>query len=540
MASDVCFAASVRLNHHQPQLLHTVRRDVRCTLAPDQTNTSQTSLSDKRTNSTHRILSENLPKSERPPLPPIHKSVPWIGFFLEELLGIGTKSYEKSEKYGRIFTSRYVLGHHAYLSDYHAITNAIRDVDVFRSDGASDTFKALFGEDNMITTDFEAHARSRNAVAPAFSPALFPYYFKIIQRRVRATWEDVLAKVARDGEVKFTEVFREHYLSIAIELTTGVDMTSDDASQIIEKFSRLQLGFFTPPFGPLWDIGTRARDDIMAILADVVRRDLKERAETINKLREYGDDIMKLGVKDITTGEVDILLVLIANSSLSTEPDAPIDEEVVVSLCWPMLLLWTAGYQTSAVTSMCTSFEMGLDESIHAKLVAEQDAIVAEAGGDVAVTYEQTVSEMPLLDSFITEMLRLHPAAPAVGRKIVKDVEILGRFVSKDTKIFCDIEAAHRNANIYPDPHTIVVDRFLKREGQPKPPPVLSFGAPGSPHYCIGALLAKVLMKTTFATLLREYTYKLKPGQTTKYRVFPEPVPKSDVVVNSFQRREKA
>ncbi len=540
MTSDVCFAASVHLNHQQPQSLHPGKRGVRCALAPDRTNVSQTSLHDKKTNATHRILPENLPKSERPPLPPTHKSIPWIGFLFEQLLGIDTVSYEKSEKYGPIYTSSFFLGNYAYLSDYHAVLNAFRDVDVFRSDGAFDTFKDLFGEDNMIVNDFEAHTRSRNAVAPAFSPTLFPYYFNIIQRRVRNTWEGVLAKVARDGEVKFAEVFREHYLSIAIELTTGVDTTSDDAPKIIDKFSRMQLAFFTPPFGPLWGIGTRARDEIMDILADVVRRDLKERAETINKLREYGDDIMKLGVKDIAKGEVDVLLVLIATSSLSTEPGAPIDEEVVASLCRPMLLLWTAGYQTSAATSMCTSFEMGLDDSIYAGLVAEQDEIVAKADGDATVTYEQTVSEMPLLDSFIMEMLRLHPAAPAISRKIAKDVEVLGRFLPKDSKVFCDIEAAHRNANIYPDPHKIVMNRFLKREGQPKPPPLLSFGAPGSPHYCIGALLAKVLMKTTFATLLREYTYKLKPGQTTKYSVVPEPVPKSEVVVNSFQRREKA
>ncbi len=540
MASDVCFAPSVRLNHHQPQLFNTGRRGVRCALAPDRTNTSQTSLSGNKANSTHRILPENLPKSERPPLPPRHNSIPWIGFFLERLLGIHTDSWEKGEKYGHIYTSNFFLGHHAYLSDYRAVLNVLRDADVFRSHDALPVIQDLFGDDTMIANDFEAHTRTRNAVAPAFSTTLFPYYFNIIQRRVRTTWEDVIAKVTRDGEVKFAEVFREHYLAIAIELTTGVDMTSDDAPEITDKFAKIQRAFFTPPFGPFREAGYRARNDLMNILADVVRHNLKERAETIKKLREYGDDILKSGVKDITKGEVDILLVLVANSSLSTEPGAAIDEELVASLCRPILLLWTAGYLTSAATSMCTSFEMGLDQSIRAKLVAEQDAIVAAAGGDVTVTYEQTVSEMPLLDSFIMEILRIHPAASAVSRRIAKDVEVLGRFLPKDSKIFIDISAAHRNANIYPDPHTIVMDRFLKREGQPKPPALLAFGAPGSPHYCIGALLAKVLMKTTFATLLREYTYKLKPGQTTEYRVIPEPVPKSEVIVNSFQRRKKA
>lgn len=276
-----------------------------------------------------------------------------------------------------------------YLSDYQSILDALRDVDVFRSEGAFEIFKDLFGEDTKIANDFAVHAKSRNAVAPAFAPSLFPYYFEKVRRRVNSTWERVLAKATAGNEVKLADEFRLHYLSIAIELTTGVDMDGMEASNIVQKFERFQLAFFTPKFGPIWNMCTSARDEILSILSNVVHRNLKERSDPINKLREYGQDIVKLGVKDIVSGEVDVMLVLIANSSLSTEADAIIDEEVVSSLCRPMLLLWTAGYQTAAVTSMSTSFEMGLNQSIYTQLVIEQDSIVASTSNEqIEVTYE--------------------------------------------------------------------------------------------------------------------------------------------------------
>ncbi len=540
MAHRPCFAPSVPLDGHRSAPWRENAKQMQCTLVPGRTYPSRINVGSEPPVRVHRVLPANLPKSQRPPSPPVHASVPWIGFFLEEALGVNTESYEKSEKYGPIYYSSFLLGPHIYLSDYQGIIDALRDVDVFRSEGAFEMFKDLFGEDTMIANDFALHAKTRHAVAPAFTPSLFPYYFDKIRMRVDSTWERVLAKAAAGKEVIFADEFRQHFLSIAIELTTGVDMNSTNAAKILDKFKRLQLAFFTPKFGPLWNSCMSARDEILDILAGVVRQNLKERADTIEKLREYGEDIIKLGAKEIATGEVDSLLVLIANSSLSTEPGADIDEEVVAALCRPMLLLWTAGYQTAAVTSMCSSFEMGLDETIYEKLLAEQDAIVAAAGGDVTVTYQQTVEEMPLFDSFMMEILRMHPAAPSVSRKVAKDVEILGYFVPQGTRIFLDIQAAHRDAKLYPDPHTLKVDRFHKKQGDSKPPALLAFGAPGSAHYCIGSALAKAMVKCTFATLLREYTYALKAGQTRRYDFIPDAAPSAGVVVDMFKRRERA
>jgi len=59
----------------------------------------------------------------------------------------------------------------------------------------------------------------------------------------------------------------------------------------------------------------------------VILDKLSSRSGIIEKLREYGDDVAKLGIKDISSGNVDILLIAIANSSLSTDENESLDEE---------------------------------------------------------------------------------------------------------------------------------------------------------------------------------------------------------------------
>ena len=527
-----CFTQCIALKISIPPSIRRNQRYPICTYAPERPNKSVT----EETNQfAHRVLPENLSKSERPPLPPAHRSVPIFGFFLEKLLGIDTTPREKRQRYGPVYSSNYFIDQRTYISDYNAVVDALRDEEVFRVKGAIEVFTKMFGEGNILSTDFDMHRKARSAILPAFAPGIFPQYMGFITKRVRKTWERVLERSVAGERIKLDPVFRENYLSIIVEMTTGID---EDATRIGELFQKFLITSFSPQFGPFWNAGMRARDELMAILEDVVRKNLRERAETINKLREYGDRIMKMGVKEISVGNVDVLLVLMAaETSISTIPGEMVDENIVKSLCNVILILWSAGYSSSASTSICMSFEMGFDDVVMKQLVTEQDTIVAAANGNKDVTYEQAMNEMPLLDSYAQEILRTRPPLSVLGRKVAKDIELFGYFVPKDTLVLLDLAGVHLDPNIYPNPEQIIVDRFVKREGKSRPPSILSFGASGSAHYCVGAALAKVMMKTTMGALLREYSYVLDKHQSKEYQSVPEMSPKSGVVLETFNRR---
>ena len=477
----------------------------------------------------YRILPDNLPECKRPPSPPRHYSIPVIGFFIEKAMGV---LGDKSKQYGTIYTSNFFINNRAYISDYRTIIQILRDSNTFTCRGAFDTFESIFGLDVVMVQDGVEHAKSRATLAPAFATPLLPHYFNRILHISKITWNRVEHLNRCGKQVKLETILREHYLAITVETTTGIVMKGENAILIRDLYDKIQAAFLSPPFGPIWNCGRRAFDQLLQLLVDVVRNDLKYRAVTIEKLRQYGDNLVKFGLKDLARGDSDVhmLLISIANSSLETGDNANINQDVVEYLCRSIMLLFFASYATSSATSMCASFEIGLDDSIRAKLVAEQIAIVESANlPDNSVTYEQVASEMPLLDSFLNEILRLRPAAVGVNRRITRDVEILGYYLPKDTVVFCDFMAAMRNPHIYPQPDTLIVDRFLN-----KTPSILSFGAPGSAHYCIGAAFAKLMMKTTFATLLRHYHYTLDSSQSRKYRIIPESTPQSGVIIDKF------
>ena len=504
---------------------------LRCTLAPERSRGAS-----KETSKSYRVLPADLPESERPPLPVKHSSIPVVGFILENMLGL-SKGFEKMrDEYGDVYRADYFLFPQTYVTSYQGVVDVLNDADVFECSGTFPGAVKLIGEDVLIQLDGARHASVRAILSPAFSPALLPVYFKRITERTQELWERVYAGVAAGKRVKLEPLFREHYLGIIIEITTGVKAGSDKAKRLRNLFATIQSAFMSPPFGPIWSAGVRASEEVRCILIDVIDDVRVRRADTIANLREYGDEIVKLGLKDIGHGEIDVLLVAIAASGLPTTPDAQLDKVVVEKLCGMILMLWFAGYSTAAAVSTSATFEAGWDDDFRGKLVLEQDALVGSAGGERAVTYEQTGS-MPLLDAYLKEVLRTHPPGSGHFRRTSRDIELHGKFIPKNTIVFAHIKAAQSDPAVWKDPQHFDPQRFVREKDKSRAPPLLAFGGPRSPHYCIGAAMAKMMMKVAFATLLREYIYSLDPKQSRKYNSIPEEVPSSGVVLEKFEKR---
>ena len=472
-----------------------------------------------------------LEPGEEVPEPPVHRSIPLGGYLLEPMFGLSTPS-SRAAKYGGIYKSNFfVLKDQVFVNDYDAITACSRDTDLFMARDTFEPSENLFGSDALFMLDGADHSTMRGALAPAFSQAVFPLYMAGVQRCVRRLWARAEETVKQRGSVLLDPLFRSHYLAITIEITTGLDDASEVAAQLRDKINTAQTMMYGPPFGPLFDRAMRARNEILQILEDVIRRALVEHARTIQRLRAYGDRIAALSARDIATGEVNVLLVLLASSDLSTEPGAANDSATIARLARLLVVLWFAGYMTSAATTSCAAFELGFSPSIHDALYAEQAAL------DPELTYSQVQSEMPLLDAYLTEVLRMHPPIPGIHRKPTRDVAILGRRVPAGTTIYFELEPSMRDPRLYPNPEQLQIDRFLKRPGVPSPPRILSFGPPGDVHHCLGSAMSRVLMKATLAVLLREYTMVLDEKQSRRYSYIPEDSPSSKVRVKELRKR---
>ncbi len=373
-------------------------------------------------------------------------------------------------------------------------------------------------------------------LAPAFSAKLFPFYLDIIRAEVGKCWAYVEKTVATEGKVLLDPTFRDLYLSIMVKLSSGIDIDTEYTSAIRQKVLLLQKGFVSPNFGPIWDTAMSSKRELLDMFEKVILENLEKNADLIEKLRMYGEELSYEGSKDIAKGEVSMLPVVIAYSDLKSGKGQMNDLNTIQAMSRLLLFLLTAGYTNTAPTTTAASLPLGFEKSIWDPLQAEQDRIVSEAGSK-EVTYEQIISKMPLLESFITEVLRIYPSSPGVHRITSQDINVLGHHVKAGSIIFFDFISAMRDGRIYEDPHTLKFDRFVKEKGKTPAPRILTFGAPGSPHFCLGAALSGVLIKTTFSVLLREYKMELDPGQSREYALVPKIVPKSKVVVRRFEKR---
>jgi cytochrome P450 len=131
--------------------------------------------------------------------------------------------------------------------------------------------------------------------------------------------------------------------------------------------------------------------------------------------------------------------------------------------------LWVAGTITTPRTIAWAMLEL-----------TEQPQVRAELLEDIS-----------LLEPFVEEILRLHPAEAVVPRLTTRAVDLAGARISAGTVVQLSLAAANRDPARFPEPHALQLDRPARH---------LAFGA--GPHRCPGARLARVEIIALLRTVL--------------------------------------
>ena len=476
------------------------------------------------------------PASSLPPSPPVHNSVPYVGYMLEHMLDMATPK-SRATKYGPLYQSNFFMNNFLYVTKLDPMNDILRDPSVFSSSVNNYKFEFFVGADSLLFRDGPTHLMERNKIAPAFSPSMFPFYFEKLRATTESFWNGI-ADESKKRKMVLDPELRNFYMGNTIELTTGVSSTSQLNVKVREIFNDIVNGMIGPAWGPIWDRAARKREELVQILSQIIKDKLVNEADIIEEVRKSIQEKTTVSnVKTLLKSGADILQAILASLPLKTGPNQthdPVEFEKLINL---LILLWAAGFFTTSAITSCSIFEMGMNTGIMERLLAEQDDIMKKAGSR-EVLYEQ-LDNMPLLDSYITEIMRLYPAGNGIMRMVEKDVVLLGKKVKKGTVLFLDLQAALRDESIYPNSEAVVMDRFLKKEnGKQEARRILAFGGKGSPHFCIGAALAMMMIKTNLAVMLRNYRVELDPNQSRKFRQIPDFTPASKVVVKSIQKRQ--
>ncbi|XP_046640779.1 cytochrome P450 4c3-like isoform X1 [Daphnia pulicaria] len=158
------------------------------------------------------------------------------------------------------------------------------------------------------------------------------------------------------------------------------------------------------------------------------------------------------------------------------------------------------------------------------KLVTEElDLVFGDSDRPVTA---QDLTQLKYLECCIKESLRLYPSLPVIARRLTEDVQAEGYTLPKGLTVILNIFSAHRNPEVYPDPHVFKPERFLPENSIGRHPyAYVPFSA--GVRNCIGSKYAMLEVKVSLANLLRRFRFSVSdpsaPLETPSMQLLSKP-----------------
>ena len=120
---------------------------------------------------------------------------------------------------------------------------------------------------------------------------------------------------------------------------------------------------------------------------------------------------------------------------------------------------------------------------------------------------EQLRANPAKIQAAVEELLRYVSPVHTLGRQTTQDIELRGVTIPKGSSIYLLVGSANRDAEKFPDPEKLDINRTPTR--------TLGFGY--GIHFCIGAALARMESQVAFETILRRLP-NLRMTETPEFR----------------------
>ena len=301
-------------------------------------------------------------------------------------------------------------------------------------------------------------------------------YAAVIAKEV----QDWVAGWGDEGELDFLDEFIRLTLHTACHCLLGADfrykMTEEFKALYHDLEKGLQAIAFVDPYlqQPLF----AARDMARARLQELIGGIIAERRA--NADRAYGDALETFMSGTYKDG-----------SHLT-------DNEITGLVIATMF----AGHHTSSGTAAWTAVELARHPGYAAEILEE---LTGRFGHGEALTFEN-LREIPRLEAFIEEVLRLHPPLVLLMRRVIEDIDYKGTLIEAGKTVAISTYGSHRNPEYFPDPEAF--DPHRARANTPEMMwAYIPFG--GGPHKCAGNAFALMQLKSIFAALLPKYEFEL-------------------------------
>ena len=169
-----------------------------------------------------------------------------------------------------------------------------------------------------------------------------------------------------------------------------------------------------------------------------------------------------------------------------------------------------AGSDTSSTTVEWAMASLLENPKVMEKVKRELTRVV----GTRAQVQESDIAQLPYLQAVVKEVLRLYPVVAMTYYRAEATVGVQGYTIPQGATIILNIWAVHRNADVWPDPHKFVPERFMGDDGNNitvdfsgKDGKLIPFG--GGRRICLGMPLAYRTVHLILASLLHHFDWTL-------------------------------
>jgi len=128
------------------------------------------------------------------------------------------------------------------------------------------------------------------------------------------------------------------------------------------------------------------------------------------------------------------------------------------------------------------------------------------------------------------------PPVPAQPRMAIKDTQVMGYYIPKDTMAVIPQMANHRDPAYFTDPDTFDPERFSPERAEDKGHRMAWMPFGGGVHKCIGLYFGQMEIKTVMHHLLREYEWSVPADYEMPMDYSALPVPKDKLPVRLRRR----
>jgi cytochrome P450 len=405
-----------------------------------------------------------------------------------------TETFDKAFRdYGDVFTLKNpIYGTEVVVSHPELIKQIFTgDPDVFHGGSASAPIRPVVGSRSVLLLDGREHHRERKLLLPPFHGERLAIYADVmrgIASREIDAWplQKPFSLLPSMQRITFDAI---------LETVFGVHDEGEQAplrDSIVALLNRAQS-----PLGMVWLLPALQRDLGPLTGWAAIKRLIQASDEAIYALirRARAAASGARGVPDVGA-RTDILSMLLAAVDEQGEPMS--DEELRDELITMLL----AGHETTAMALSWAVEEIARRPEVLGRILEELRS---------APPGQAHRGPLPYLDATIKEVLRLHPVAPLLARRLTAPISLRGYEIPAGMYLIPCVYLVHRHPDYWEEPAAFRPERFLDKK--PDPYAWIPFG--GGARRCVGMAFALLEMRVVLATLLPRVRLRLpdKPAR---------------------------